>query len=278
MLKLPKFYVSINLTNRCNLNCKYCTASVPFTTVKNDITLSTVKYVVKMINMYLSSFNIYIILTGGEPLVYPYLNETVNLLYTIKNISRIDICTNGTLPLKNVVENNSLVFYSLSYHANVIYQKQLVDYHKNFIENLNLITSNNFMYNIKFLDDFTSGNNIKSNYLNDIISMKLSTENVIYPSIMSTPYFKLSKRKISNQHYNKYVFNHRAINITRNILFNENNKIKYIFSYICDMNDNSKYKSLYSIKEWKLLPKKANENILCNKEICYCDVVCYEID
>ena len=44
------------------------------------------------------------------------------------------------------------------------------------------------------------------------------------------------------------------------------------------MNDNSKYKSLYSIKEWKLLPKKANENILCNKEICYCDVVCYEID
>ena len=57
---MEDFHITINLTNRCNLNCYYCIGEVPYNYIYDDISITTIKFIIKMINMYLTRYNIYI--------------------------------------------------------------------------------------------------------------------------------------------------------------------------------------------------------------------------
>ena len=80
---------TIYLLDRCNLNCKHCYASKG----SNELTFKQIE----QINEYASSMNIRkFSLLGGEPLLYPALEETIELL------PHVSVYTNGLLVKKNI--------------------------------------------------------------------------------------------------------------------------------------------------------------------------------
>ena len=85
------FYISINITNQCNFNCEYCISNVPHQITLNYISITAIRYIVEMINMYLQNSNIHVIVTGGEPLLHPKLNDIISELYKIRNLQIIYI-------------------------------------------------------------------------------------------------------------------------------------------------------------------------------------------
>lgn len=230
-----------------------------------------------MINTYLTDFKIRLYLVGGEPLVYPQLNSIIQNLHEIKNMERLSICTNGTFYIKNLISDYFPIYYMLTYHADVIADKQLFSQHTNFIKNLEYITNqSNLKYHIKIMNNSNKINKLKDKFLNEIKELLINNKDVEYPVFLSTKYFKTETNNY-NEYYNQYVYYHRAINITRDILFNRNNKIDYVFSYICNMKDVKQHKNIYSVKAWEQLANHVNDTILCKKTICPCNTGCTNV-
>lgn len=99
-------YLKVHLTDECNLGCIYCNLNKANET--NNLTLNQYKFIIK----YMAEAGIKKIkFTGGEPTLYPYLNE---LIYFCKNdcgINDISINTNGLNLLDYI---NSLKMSGLS--------------------------------------------------------------------------------------------------------------------------------------------------------------------
>lgn len=283
----PQFNVTINLTNRCNLNCDYCIASVPYVPVHDDISLSALKGVAKLIKLYLSDFNVRVLFVGGEPIIYPYLDETIREFQNIDNIKQITLCTNGSLPIETLISSQDKMTYSITHHTDVIIEKRLYEYHKNFMQNLEFFIKKSLIFNVKIVKRNNSYNILKEQYINEI--SPLCKYSLLFVKLIPTPYYNFDKidnnyslsltkntPSISNIHYNKLVYPFRAINVTRDIA-EYSHRVKYIFSYICEINDASKYIPLFSVKHWDKLKANADKTILCQKQICYCDI-CEEAD
>ena len=276
MDKKPKFIISINITNRCNLNCDYCIADAPYNQIFDNISLTNIKFITNMVNIYLQDFNIYVYLVGGEPTIYPNIDKLVDTLYLIKNLANINICSNGCILLSKLISNQTLITYSLTYHTDMMTNRYV--YHNTFIENIKFIQSGNNYYSLRILNDSSKINNNKAKNLQEIKELNIPADRITYPAIISTEHYK-TETKINNRKYNKYVYPYRVINITRAIQYNDNNKIRYVLSHICDINRINKlnsFKSLYSIKEWAKLSSMANTIVHCTNPICKCDV-CEEI-
>ena len=87
--------LNFHLTNSCNYKCAYCFGKFP---EKKELTLEEACAVVDNINRYFKRNKITdgrINLAGGEPLLYPYLNELIDYIhaYGIK----VSVITNGSL-------------------------------------------------------------------------------------------------------------------------------------------------------------------------------------
>lgn len=80
-------YVYIELTNRCNLHCAYCQIDA---NERFDMSLHTVKSIIDQL-VELKVFELR--LGGGEPLLYPYLEDVVQ--YASQKKLFVWICTNG---------------------------------------------------------------------------------------------------------------------------------------------------------------------------------------
>lgn len=86
---------NFHLTNLCNYRCTYCFGKFP---QKSELTLEQVCTVVDNINRYFERKKITdgrINLAGGEPLLYPHLDELIDYIhaYGIK----VSVITNGSL-------------------------------------------------------------------------------------------------------------------------------------------------------------------------------------
>lgn len=279
----PKYYISINITNRCNLNCAYCIAYSPYNLIFDDISLNKIRMLVKLINMYLSdSFRINVVLVGGEPLLYPSINDIIIILREIYKIYRINICTNGCIYIGDCIEydilklyaNLDLINWSMSYHVDTLIEKNSVVYHQNFKRNIKLFNDIGMDYHIKIIQDGNTINNKKREAISEIV--KLNKKEITYPTITGTKFFHIETNEniINNVHFDKNVYPYRGINITRNIL--NKNHIDYIFSYLCHVDNLAQYKSVYSFKNWKNLKEKANTIIHCTKPLCSCNM-CEEV-
>jgi MoaA/NifB/PqqE/SkfB family radical SAM enzyme len=84
----------LHATYRCNLTCKHCLFSCSPTNNLGELTLAECQsYVLK--GMYQGVKALYI--TGGEPLVWPWLSDFLKWYYTLESVLPLTILTNGTL-------------------------------------------------------------------------------------------------------------------------------------------------------------------------------------
>lgn len=266
------FTVNINITNKCNIMCDYCSAYIPYNE-NNEMIMSNVsiKTIVECINNYLTDFHIVVVLLGGEPLLYPNLDILIKSLYSIKNLIHIEICTNASLLLQNIISNNTRIVYTLSYHIDMLIQNKLNIYNNNFIKNVQFLNHKNIPYSIKIMDK--KDNEILSKQENINYLLNIATQNSIkFVKIRPTnKYHKKEKTTtITNKKYNQLVYYCRTINITKVVQVNKVNHSDVCFSYICNMENLRQYISLYNIKEWKNLKKQFNNTKICNNPVCLC--------
>lgn len=98
-IKADKF-LTIHLTDTCNLHCPYCYRDSSILKESND-TLS-VESIIKIINAALvEGFN-KVIFSGGEPTLWRYFESLLHEIKKIKNVE-FHIITNGTISLSDSV-------------------------------------------------------------------------------------------------------------------------------------------------------------------------------
>lgn len=82
-----------NLTLKCNLMCKFCSLSCsPKKCFDNKMTYNSINYIIRELK---TNGIIYVSLSGGEPLISPYISYVINRLYEENFI--ITLTTNGIL-------------------------------------------------------------------------------------------------------------------------------------------------------------------------------------
>jgi len=88
-------YLRISVTDRCNLRCSYCTdGEIPHLRHQDILSYEEIERVTRAaVELGVS----HVRLTGGEPLVRPYVSNLVELLTAVPGIDDISLTTNGTL-------------------------------------------------------------------------------------------------------------------------------------------------------------------------------------
>lgn len=114
----------IALTTACSLNCKLCVTYTPYDT-PTHFPLERNKECLKRLFSIATNVKKFM-LTGGEPLVYPYLPEIFSELEQYQNqFGTLELITNGTiLPSKELLSvmrvwKDRLVIYVNNYGLNV---------------------------------------------------------------------------------------------------------------------------------------------------------------
>ncbi|MEF2175669.1 MAG: radical SAM protein [Candidatus Absconditabacteria bacterium] len=102
--KKSKFYIQWHITEVCNLKCKHCYVN------KNNYELSFEEITKGINNVLVPVGNwvdgIDICLSGGEPFLYPYLEELLLYLKSYKKINKIMFTTNGTIINTNLLKKH----------------------------------------------------------------------------------------------------------------------------------------------------------------------------
>lgn len=89
------FHVQLHLTTRCNLACKHCYEGAH--NVIDEWDYDELILVLKNLELAFEKWQVLgeISLVGGEPTLYPYINEVIKYIYGSKSINRFAILTNG---------------------------------------------------------------------------------------------------------------------------------------------------------------------------------------
>jgi MoaA/NifB/PqqE/SkfB family radical SAM enzyme len=99
---LKAFGFQWHITDRCNLRCAHCYqdsfAPLPAENLKNLKTLAD------RIFKSLSPARVTVNLTGGEPLLVPWLFELIDHLQSFGNLEEISLITNGTVTTPEVLD------------------------------------------------------------------------------------------------------------------------------------------------------------------------------
>ncbi len=93
--------INFHITNRCNYQCKHCFARFN----QRELPLDEAKRVIDAIEVYFKGANVKnprINLAGGEPLIYPYIDEIIDYISS-KGI-KVSIITNGSLLTNEMIE------------------------------------------------------------------------------------------------------------------------------------------------------------------------------
>ena len=86
--------IGIALTNRCQLNCKYCFSKDIRKIDKTEISIDDFKYLLDFLKSGNENF---IKLAGGEPLLHSQFPKIMELLTNDDNIKSIEIFSNGII-------------------------------------------------------------------------------------------------------------------------------------------------------------------------------------
>jgi len=95
-------YMRVALTDRCNLRCWYCVGRgdekshcVDYTNNENKLTHNEFQRVLRLVVEHLGIVKIR--LTGGEPLLYPELEDLIGTLRGLPSLRELTLTTNGLL-------------------------------------------------------------------------------------------------------------------------------------------------------------------------------------
>ena len=142
--------ICLKITNYCNLKCKYCLSSSgpdKKNTHNNNI--------YSLISSLKPLFPLRIVISGGEPLLFPYLLDILSILKAYRNI--VILATNGTISFK---DNADIIKY-LDWVDVSLHGVDEIEYKSTRGTNsLRLIVKN-----IEFLSKIKSIPNIAANYL-----------------------------------------------------------------------------------------------------------------
>ena len=144
-------YLKIHLTDECNLNCIYC--DLDKENKRNDLSLNQYKVIIK----YMAEVGIKKVkFTGGEPTLYPYLNELIHFCKHECNIDDISITTNGLDLLNHVysLKMNGLNEVNISIDSLKEYRYKAITTNgnlKQIIESINACLNEDIKVNINTL-------------------------------------------------------------------------------------------------------------------------------
>lgn len=142
--------LSVCLTMRCSLNCKFCLSLIPMAKRRNvikDLDAGDFRSALQVLEQYVSTIKEYS-LVGGEPL----LNKNIgSVLEAIKNskirFSVINILTNGTIPLSEPLMKalkDNRVKVTIDHYGDKLGEREK----KMIEENINRLEENNCNYTI----------------------------------------------------------------------------------------------------------------------------------
>lgn len=103
--------VYIEITNRCNLNCSFCSVN---NNIKKEMTLEEFETILKKINDYTDYVYLHV---KGEPLIHSKLDGILKLCE--KYHKKVNITTNGVLfdKKKDILLNNKIRQINISLHS-----------------------------------------------------------------------------------------------------------------------------------------------------------------
>jgi len=96
-------YLRLSVTDRCNLNCIYCTPleKAQFLTHTEVLRFEEI---VKIVEIFVALGVRKVRVTGGEPLIKKGIIDLIAMLKNIKGLEEISMTTNGVLLLKHAVK------------------------------------------------------------------------------------------------------------------------------------------------------------------------------
>jgi len=102
--------LDISLTSSCNLNCSYCYNA------RERETISSISYsdLDKIENILVKYQVLQVVISGGEPFLYPYFNNLIDIFQ--RTYTKFVILTNGTVINKNIIQkiaDNSILLKSI---------------------------------------------------------------------------------------------------------------------------------------------------------------------
>lgn len=115
MIAYP-FSCELNITNKCNLNCYFCSMGSGYTV--NDFESITIKKLDKIVEQLKKVHCCYVSLSGGEPMVHPEFFEIAKKL-TGEGF-RVTVATNGTLITEKTISKlmeSGISWIQISMHS-----------------------------------------------------------------------------------------------------------------------------------------------------------------
>lgn len=105
--------LTLFLTWNCNLNCSYCCYGCNINKKNSTSPNEKIEYYKKLFLFLEHNNKKFIVrLMGGEPTLFNRIQELIDFLYSLKNLVRIELNTNGTLRLP-YLPKSSIVFASI---------------------------------------------------------------------------------------------------------------------------------------------------------------------
>lgn len=155
--------VNLILTNKCNLNCKYCYLGIPSSKNVNCVE-DNFSSAISLINVLKLNKIQSILFTGGEPLLYRKLTSL--LKYSGELQIQNSIYTNGFIPLRNVLAYVDTVYISLDGNKSI----------HNFLRG-NTRSYDKIWNNINIINEYNTNNKRK---INCKINCVVTSENIEY--------------------------------------------------------------------------------------------------
>ena len=226
--------IDLVLNNVCNFRCSYCCAALPEYQSANRISPMNILRLFQYLNVYLIDEKfVEIMLLGGVPFLYPYLEKIYYIFSKSKFHAKLGIDTNGSILINNNIlnaieecNNNPLLDISvnLSYHEEMLNSSK--SYKDNYYNNINNLLMRNIKTVIKLLHIKSAYNEI-NNTMDNFIK--------IFPNI------KFEYRRIFDTHA-KPLFIHDYYCIANNFFgIFPNNRLFYNCEYENEMPNRKTY-------------------------------------
>lgn len=273
------FCLTLDITNYCNFNCKYCSLGIPYRQNYGhiDMSINDIKIIVMYINKYLQNHIIECRIRGGEPTLNKNLSEIIKEIQNIKKLRNLILLTNGSIPL-NTYQIDYSLFNELriSVHTDTLEHK--LNYFTIILNNIIFLLQNSIVPYIHIMKSIYTKNNILMSFFEQIVNLfnkynvstnsieikdTFSTENYINPKYV---YTKIES--LYNQHYELPVFYRSAIKIKPDMSYQYSCQIAKEY----ELPTNNAFLS----NTWRYIKNHVNDKIICKSENCVCPIFCFK--
>lgn len=221
-----QFVVNLHILEACNYRCKHCFAH--FDHMKM-LPINTWKHVVDNIGgtIFVKRFNI----AGGEPLLYPHIDELIKYIYD--KGYEVSIITNGYLMTDEWLEKNAKYIHTIGFSVDSFNEETLLAMGRKTLKN-EILHPNRLLelckkiknYGIKLkLNTVVTSLNYTEDFTQIMEDLNVDRWKVLKMKVFKNKSFDNSDIAISKKMFNDFVSKHKDIN---NAVFEESLVNSYI--------------------------------------------------